>query len=440
MQSSNLLPALRELPGGEYDQHRSIRDHITGIVNMDRAMYAAEFASAISAGMWGIFGHLNVDDRLLEAYETRWPNMSDEISLYDKVRELTESGELTGTDNWLFYGLKGQLAEFETNRLLESDGWTHLTLAPTTNNPFWDNIGINPDGKVAVIQTKTRADSTSDVQSWMAEDHPNLGEHPNLYEKVQSDVQQWVADPEIVEKHPELTSIAERLADGPDSFVSDRYLALGSEIINKSTESGVDAAGRIIADIGPDYQLVEGITDGLSTLSDNMGIDIPDSVGEIIPYASAIFATARLIANVIKTEKEFKAADRTTKNKIQVIQTLTLLSRMGPKTVLSIIGGKGGAMGGGAVGGIAGTVVPGVGNAIGGLVGVGIGGIGGAVVGYKVGSYLSKHLEPHALNIALDITHLTSDDLFYFKNRPRIDDLAATFQRTSRELTAAPAV
>ena len=53
--------------------------------------------------------------------------------------------------------------------------------------------------------------------------------------------------------------------------------------------------------------------------------------------------------------------------------------------------------------------------------------------------YLNRHLQPHALNLALDITGLTNDDLFYYKNKPRIDGVAAGFQRTARELAGVPA-
>ena len=431
MQSSNLLPALRELPGGESGQNRSFRDTITGIVNMDRAMHAAEFASAVSFGMWPIFEAVNVDDVLAEAYQAQYPNLADDHSLHEHWQEVLDRGpESMGG---FISGLKGKLAEFETNRLLEADGWSDMISAPSPDHQFWDSIGINPDGKVAVIQSKTGGSySNSDVQDWMVEDHPNL------YEQVYADVQKWVEDLEIIENHPELETIAERLADGPASFVSDRYFAFGSELYGKAVPSGIDEAGRIVADIGPDYELVEGTKDGLTTLSDNMGIDILDGVGEIIPYASAILASARLIMNVIKTEQEFKTVDRTAKNKVQIVQTLTLLSRMGPKTALSIVGGKGGVIAGGALGTLAGTVAPGVGNAIGGTAGSIGGGIAGALAGYKTGSYLSKHLEPHALRMALNITGMTNDDLFYYKNKVRIDDAALSYQERARAL-AAPA-
>ena len=90
MQSSNLLPALQELPGGKSGRHRSFQEQITGLVNMDRAMYAAEFASAVSFGMWLIFDNrivmginipvmgINVDDgwrdTLTQAHESAFGN------------------------------------------------------------------------------------------------------------------------------------------------------------------------------------------------------------------------------------------------------------------------------------------------------------------------------------------------------------------------------
>ena len=177
-----------------------------------------------------------------------------------------------------------------------------------------------------------------------------------------------------------------------------------------------------LADVEIDYEIVSGTTDGLDTLSSNLGIDVPDGVGDIIPYAGAIIAGARLVHSVLKTEKEFKAADRTTRNKIQVVQSLTLMSRMGITTTLATAGG----MGGGALG----SSVPGVGNLV--------GGIGGSLLGAGAGMYLNRHLQPHMLNLALDITGLTNDDLFYYKNKPRIDNVALSFQMQVRAL-AAPA-
>ena len=56
-----------------------------------------------------------------------------------------------------------------------------------------------------------------------------------------------------------------------------------------------------------------------------------------------------------------------------------------------------------------------------------------------MGMYLNKHLQPHMLNLALDITGLTNDDLFYYKNKTRIDNVALNFRKTAGELAATPA-
>ena len=191
----------------------------------------------------------------------------------------------------------------------------------------------------------------------------------------------------------------------------------------KAVPSEIDETGRILADIGSTAELEGTANEGLALLSDNMGIDIPDGIGDILPYAGAILAGARLVYSVIRTEKEFKAADRTTRNKIQVVQSLTVMSRLGVTTVLATAGGAGGtAMG---------SIIPGPGNIIGGIV--------GSLTGAGMGMYLSRHLQPHMLNLALNITGLTNDDLFYYKNKPRIDTVAWSFQTTARELAAAPA-
>ena len=64
--------------------------------------------------------------------------------------------------------------------------------------------------------------------------------------------------------------------------------------------------GRCL-DIGADWELVEGIREGLETLTGNMGIDLTDSPFQIRPYATAVAVTGRLIISVVRTKREFKA-------------------------------------------------------------------------------------------------------------------------------------
>ena len=369
MQSANLLPALRELPGDAYNQRKSLPEMLADLANTDRAMFAAEFASVTSFGLWAIFDGVNVDDKVAAAYEAQYPGLAADHSLHEHWQLMTENGgESMGG---FISGLKGKLAEFNAAELLEQNGYTNVTIAASPTQPVWDISAIAPDGEIDLFQVKTGVESYTD-------------------------------------------SVVDAMGDAPgiDFMVS-------SEIHGRIAETAPDLLDRV-TDIGADYALVGGIQDGLDTLSSNLGIDIPDGVRDIIPYAGAIIAGARLIHSVLRTEKEFQTVDRTTRNKIQVVQTLTLMSRMGITTVLSAVGGMGGAA--------AGTAMPFVGNLIGGIV--------GTVAGAGMGMYLNRHLQPHMLNLALDITGLTGDDLFYYKNKPRIDQAALRFRNTAAGLAA----
>ena len=88
---------------------------------------------------------------------------------------------------------------------------------------------------------------------------------------------------------------------------------------------------------------------------------------------------------------------------------------MGISTVLATAGGMGGSA--------AGSAVPFVGNLIGGIV--------GTAAGAGIGMYLNSRLEPHMLDLALDITGLTGDDIFYYANKERVDLLALSFVQTA---------
>ena len=369
MQSSSLLPALRELPGDNTESHRSFRDMMTGLVNTDRAMYAAEFASAASFGMWYIFDDINVDETLTEAYAAQYPGLAGDHSLYEHWQEMVERGH--ESMQGFLSGLKGKFAEIDLAETLEQNGFSNVVIPDDPTQPIWDVSAVGPDGQEVFIQVKTgAADYAGEVQSLMAEH-------------------------------------------------SDIHYAVSTEIYDAIAQSSPEMMAQM-TDVGADYFLVEGIEDGLTTLSDNLGIDVPDGIVDIIPYAAAIVGGARLIHSVLTTEKEFKAADRTTRNKIQVVQTLTLMSRMGITAALSAAGGMGGSA--------AGSILPGVGNLVGGTVGS----LGGA----GVGMYLNRHLQPHMLDLALNITGLTNDDLFYYKNKPRIDQVALTFRQTATQLAA----
>ena len=366
MQSSNLLPELRKVPGPKSGQSKSIRDTISDLQGMDRALYASEAAAATSFAMWGIFDTINVDDniraKITQAHEMAFGNHDGTVT--DHWQDMLQQGQ-DSTEGFLNV-LKGKVAEIDTKNMLEGLGYTDVKIADNPTQPIWDISATTPDGEPSLWQVKTgNASYAGDVE-------------------------------QVMQGNPDIS------------------YALGTEIYDKISEQSPGLINPI-SDIGSDYERVEGIESGLETLSDNMGLDLPDSIGEIVPYAGAIVVGARLIYDAIRTEKKFSTVDRTSKNKIQVVQALTIMSRFGVSTVLSTAGG----FGGGAIG----SAVPGIGNLV--------GAITGTLVGAGMGIYLNKHLQPYMLDFALDITGVEHTDLFYFRNKDHIDQIALSFQKNA---------
>ena len=522
MQSLNLLPELQKLPGPESDQRKSFQDMITDLLNMDRGLYAAAAAAAVSFAMWGIFDTINVDDKLAQAHEMAFGNY--EGSLYEHWQEMAEGGSESMTG--FISALKGKYAELDFAEKLEARGFNNVEIATDSSQPGGISA-ISPEGAETLFQVETGlADRAGEVQQLMAENPnihyalsteihdrihdsaldtknriTNIGSNDALVQKIENGLKTSSIDDKLGQAHEKAfgtyegslhehwQEMLQRGGNAPGGFLNplkgkvaelnfvedleargytnvkipddpthpvwdisaispdgeevlfqvktglaDRagevqqlmaenpniHYAISTEIYDKIYDSAQDTINQI-TDRGTEYELVEGTMDGLETLSANQGFDLPDSVGEMVPYAGAIIMGARLIYNVIKTEKEFSTADRTTKNKMQVVQTLTLMSRFSVSTVLSTAGGFGGAA--------AGSPVPGVGNVVGGFVGM--------VAGALIGIYLNKHLQPHMLNLALNITGLTHDDLFYYKNKPHIDSVALSFRQNAGLLTDA---
>lgn len=383
MESTEYIEELQHLPGDAYVEDVSAEEIVAQLAETDSVLHAAEAASESSLGTWQVFTDVNVDDRLQEAYELAYPNQAAEHSLHEHWLGLEANGE--GSSAGFINGLQGKMGELDARDFLEERGFQNVSIAEDPTQPIWDISAIGQNGEQVLFQVKTGAATYGgDVVDAMEAS-------PNVQFLVNTEIYNWISA-----NHPDLLGQV-------DNF-----------------EAG----------LATPYEYVEGIEDGLSTLSDNMGIDVPDGAVDLLPYAGAIIAGARLIYSVVSTERQFRDADRNTKNKIQVVQTLTLMSRMGISAVMAIAGGQAGA----AAGGVMGSIVPGVGNAAGGLGG----GIAGSLGGVGVGLYLNRRLQPHLLDLALDITGLTGDDLFYYKNKRRIDDIGDSIQSTAIALAALP--
>ena len=366
MRSVELLPDLAQLPADQQER-RSTHEMIQGLIANDKALAASEFAAALSLGLWGIWDKINVPDALVEAYAAQYPNLAADHSLLDHWEALQAEGSDSAAG--FMSGLKGKLAEFNAAEVLEREGFTDVSIAASPIQPGWDISAVNEAGEAVLFQVKTGSEAYAS--------------------SVMADMQ----------------------GDSSPGFL------VGSELHDAISESSPELASRL-TEIGPDFELVEGIEGGLTTLSDNLGIDIPDSWLEFLPGAAALLAAVSLIRGVVETERQFRDVDRTHKIKLQVVKALTVMSRFGISTVLATVGGT--------LGTAAGTPAPGVGNAVGGTIGT----AGGALAGW----WVNRRLKPHLLSLALDITGLSHGDLFYFKNKVRIDKLGLSLRRDAENL------
>ena len=364
MRSMDLLPDLARLPAGQ-QKRRSTREGIEDLVAGDKVLTAAEFAASLSIGLWGIWDDINVPDALSEAYAAQYPGLSAERSLSEHWEVVQEAGPESMSG--FISGLKGKLAEFKAAEMLEQSGFADVSIAASPVQPGWDISAINQAGETVLFQVKTGSDAYA----------------PSVMADMQNEA-------------------------GVDFMV-------GSELHAAISETSPDLANRL-TEIGSDFELVAGIEDGLATLSESQEIDIPDSLGEALPALGSLVAAIALIRGAINTERKFREVDRTSKNKLHVVQALSLMCRFGITAICARVGGL--------AGGAAGTAVaPGLGTLV--------GGIGGSRGGAWTGSSLNRKLQPHLLDMALDITGLGHDDLFYFHNKTRIDDLGLSLRRTA---------
>ena len=365
MQSPALLPELQKLPAVQDAQDLDLSDTVTRLRAMDKDHFAIEVAEIVETTLEGMFDSRNVPDTLTEAHNLSFPNY--DRSLNDHYRELQERGpEAVGG---LVNNLKGKVAELETVALAEErfSGYT-FNLAENPNEQGWDLHGVGPEGSPDIyVQVKTRvADNASEV--------------------------------------------IDRMQESPD-FV----FALNQELYDKVLESNPDFADRMIETRRSNLEYTEGTEGGLELLASNAGFDVPDSIGEMLPYVGEIILGIRLVMDVISTERDFRDVELDDRARVHVLKALVLMSRFGVTTVFTTAGG--------AAGSAAGTALfPGVGTTIGGIAGS-IGGAGTAI-------FLNRRLQPQMMEVSMGIAGVDEDDMFYFRNKKVIDGIGASLADT----------
>ena len=308
-------------------------------------------------------------DELRRAYGAAYPGLSDKMGAEEKFTELWEKGE--GSLNGFVHGLRGKLFEQKLPDALETmlPGSHAWRVASDPTQPYWDLKGLDANGEEILVQAKARiAESAEDVIEGMG-------------------------------------------AEGaPALFAMTRELA--AEILRQRP----DLAPRVLQTDITTGALDDEVRDSLETLAQSLGIDVPDSLTEVLPYVGEVVLGLRLLLDVAQNEKLLKTMPRDDKNRLHAVRAATLLARFGVTSVCMTLAG--------AVGTGVGTALPGPGNAM--------GAVGGLVIGAVGAGKLNKHVQPRLLELGMGLAGVSPGELFYHSNKDVVDGIGETL-RAQRE-------
>lgn len=338
MESYQMLGLLSPVPKseslGEDPSTGKMFSVLEALKDRDVFIQAAIYSSIIG---YQVLETRNIPDELFDAYAAQYPQMSAEgISLYDKYSEVVEKGE--DSIEGLVNGVKGKFFEFHVQEnLSERYPDYQFSISDTANKPVWDIKGIDPEtGEEIFVQVKMMSPDQASQLSEMME------AHPDVYYAVSTELRE-----KILAQKPELS----------EQFIP------------------VDISS---------YEFTQEVKDGLETLRENLGIDVPDEVFALAPYSTEIVLGTRLLFDIAKVNRDFKQVQASDKARLAAVKVLILFSRFGVNTILGVAGSSIGT-----------AVNPGVGTAI------------GAVGGVVLGSIINRKIAPYSLNIAYNLLRLS---------------------------------
>lgn len=369
MQSLSLLTDLVKLPAAEDVATLEKGEIVSRIRAMDRNHFSIEVSQATEEVMEALFDARNIQDDLVndltEAYRRSFSSFADQgRSVHEHFQEMMGRGP--ESVRGFISNLKGKVAEVKVESVLEErfPGYD-FQLASNPTEKGWDLKGESPDGEDIFIQSKFGAEEYADEVLDAMQEYPN---------------------------YP---------------------FAVSSEIYDTIEQVQPELLGRLI-DMGSAAELTASIKDGLGKLAGNFGVDIPDSIGEALPYVGEVVLGIKLIFEMVKTKRELADVDLTDRSKVQGIRMLALGSRFGINQVCMWAGGAGGSA--------LGSLVPGAGNVLGALAG-GLAGLGGGII-------LNRLLQPRIEEVAMKLIGGDADDMFYLMNKIEIDNIGQSLAET----------
>ncbi|MBJ8018705.1 DUF456 domain-containing protein [Bacillus cereus group sp. N34] len=362
MESYKMLGSLKKIPKSESTSSDLSKEemffHLETLKDRDVVLQAGIYSSIIG---YQILETRNVPDELFDAYASQYPNMSSNgVSLYEKYVEVYENGE--GSISGLVNGVKGKQFEYYVQDLLPDRYPNYdFIIAESANQPIWDIKGISQgNGEEMLIQVKMMAPAQANHLSNIMQANPNV------------------------------------------------YYATSSEIREKILAAKPELEEQFIPIDISNYEFTQGVKDGLETLRENLGIDVPDEIFALAPYSTEIILGIRLLLDLASVKRDFEQVQITDKARLGAVKVLILFSRFGINAILGAVGSSLGSM-----------VTPGIGTAV------------GVVGGVVVGSILNRKIAPYSLKIAYTLVGLDEEDVFYFKNIKKIDDLAIEYRNNS---------
>jgi hypothetical protein len=193
------------------------------------------------------------------------------------------------------------------------------------------------------------------------------------------------------------------------------YFALTDELAKKIQALRPDLAGKIIETDLTEMGLNEKASEALSTLTEELGLPMPDALTEGLPMIGEVILGIRLIKLLANGEKTLKGMPKGDKNRVQAVRSLALMARFGFVAVCTTAGAAGGA-----------TIEP--------LLPSGIPTVVGAITGAHLGRKLHKKVEPKLLGFGLDLAGVNRDDLFYYQNKTPINQVGLRLRQQATEL------
>lgn len=185
-------------------------------------------------------------------------------------------------------------------------------------------------------------------------------------------------------------------------FVTEKVNEMMSPII----ENVSDYMELLVDVLDQSFVYLSGSMDELENVMEQMGIDLPEGL-DLLPGASELILGVRLLLDIRRVNNEFVGISNDKKVNISAAKALVTMSRFGVSLTLISIGTAAGGAGGGMLGGV------------GAIIGAPL----GAITGGVAAGYINKKIAPYTRELSYKLLKLEKEDLFYYRNKVRIDEI-----------------